>query len=171
VAGTLYLVVAASELTGSWIVGRLIRRGWPILRAFRLVIGVGFGLGLLALPAAMVRGQWLAVGLLYLSATSGMLIAGIMVVPTQVAPHDRVGTWMGFQNLGANVPGIVGPVVTGWLVKRTGSFVPAFGLAAVICLVGIACYLWGLRIEDAAGVGDGDRSAPRGEVEVLDFLA
>jgi ACS family D-galactonate transporter-like MFS transporter len=145
VAGLLYLVVGASELTGGWIVGRLLRRGWSTIRAFRFVIALGFGLGVLALPASIVTGQWLAVGLLYLSATSGMLIAGIMVVPTQVAPKSHVGTWMSFQNFVANVPGIVGPVVTGWLVKRTGSFVSAFGLAALICLGGIGCYFWWLK--------------------------
>jgi dipeptide/tripeptide permease len=44
------------------------------------------------------------------------------------------------QNLIANLAGIFGPVITGWLVDRTGSFAPAFALAAVACAVGVFAY-------------------------------
>jgi MFS family permease len=147
VASILYLTVAASELGGGWVMDQLVRHGWTLRSAIRFTIALGFSIGLLALPASMVTGRWLAVGLLYLSATSGMLIAGLLVVPLEVAPRGRVGSWVSFQNLIGNLPGIAGPVITGWMVKHTGSFVPAFALAALICLGGIACYLSWVKLK------------------------
>jgi ACS family D-galactonate transporter-like MFS transporter len=147
VASVLYLTVAASELGGGWVMDQLVHHGWTLKSAIRFTITVGFSIGLLALPASMVTGRWLAVGLLYISAISGMLIAGLLVVPLEVAPRGRVGSWVSFQNLIGNIPGIVGPVITGWMVKRTGSFVPAFALAALICLGGIGCYLVWVKLE------------------------
>jgi ACS family D-galactonate transporter-like MFS transporter len=158
VASVLYLTVAASELGGGWVMDKLVRHGWSLKQAIRFTIAVGFSIGLLALPASMVTGRWLAVGLLYVSAISGLLIAGLLVVPLEVAPRGRVGSWVSFQNLIGNIPGIVGPVITGWMVKRTGSFVPAFGLAALICVGGIGCYLGWVKLGDGSPSDGGEPS-------------
>ena len=48
---------------------------------------------------------------------------------------------MGFQNMLGNVAGIVGPLITGMLVDRTGSFDIAFMVAAGVALTGIFGWL------------------------------
>jgi len=51
---------------------------------------------------------------------------------------------MGLQNFVGNLAGILAPIVTGWIVDRTGSFVGAFAVAAAICVLGMA--IWGLVV-------------------------
>ncbi|HWS68661.1 MAG TPA: hypothetical protein VN325_38320 [Steroidobacteraceae bacterium] len=46
------------------------------------------------------------------------------------------GQWMGIQNLVGNLSGVVAPLVTGYVVDRTGHFYWAFAIAAAITLAG-----------------------------------
>jgi ACS family D-galactonate transporter-like MFS transporter len=143
-AGVLYLIVACSEMTGGWLTTTLLKRGWTITRAIKSVIVLGFLLGLFIVPASLTKDQSMSLRFLYLSALSGILISGILVVPQQCASSNQVGSLVSFQNLIGNLPGIIGPVITGWMVKRFDSFVPAFSLAALLCLGGIVSYVWWL---------------------------
>lgn len=152
VAGFLYLVVACSEITGGWLTGFLMRRGWSVTRALKSVIVLGFLLGLFIVPAGVAADRDLAVLFLYFSALSGILISAILVVPQQYAAPDQVGRCVSVQNFIGNLPGIIGPVITGWLVKRFGSFVPAFSVGALFCLAGIVCYVWWMEsLKSASG--------------------
>jgi ACS family D-galactonate transporter-like MFS transporter len=144
VAGALYLIVACSELAGGWLTGALLKRGWSITRAIKSIIVLGFACGLFIVPASVAEGRGLALTFLYISAFSGVLISGILVVPQQCSSSNRVGSCVSFQNLIGNLPGIIGPVITGWMVKRFGSFVPAFSVGGLFCIAGIACYVWWL---------------------------
>jgi ACS family D-galactonate transporter-like MFS transporter len=144
-AGLLYLIVACSEISGGWLIGSLLKRGWSVTRAIKSVVAFGFLLGLFIVPAALVEDRGLALLFLYISALSGVLISGVLVIPQQCASPDQVGTYVSFQNFVGNLPGIIGPVVTGWIVRRFDSFVLAFSLGALVCLVGIACYTWWLQ--------------------------
>lgn len=142
VAGFLYFIVACSEITGGWLTAFLMRRGWSVTRALKSIIVLGFLLAMFIAPAGLAADRDLAVLFLYLSALSGVLIPAILVVPQQYAAPEQVGRCVSFQNLIGNFPGIIGPVITGWLVKRFGSFVPAFSVGALACLAGIVCYAW-----------------------------
>jgi ACS family glucarate transporter-like MFS transporter len=46
------------------------------------------------------------------------------------------GTAFGILLLGGNLFGLCAPIVTGYIVKSTGSFSSAFGLAAGLALIG-----------------------------------
>ena len=48
---------------------------------------------------------------------------------------------MGISNTVATIPGIVGVVVTGWLVDATGAYGSAFALAAAVNIVGALVWL------------------------------
>jgi MFS transporter, ACS family, D-galactonate transporter len=145
VAGLLYLIVACGEITGGWLIGALLKRGWSITRAIKSVIVLGFSLGLFVVPASFAAERSLALLFLYVSALSGVLISAVLVVPQQCAAPNQVGSCVSFQNFIGNLPGIIGPVITGWLVRRFGSFVPAFSLGALVCIGGIVCYVWWMK--------------------------
>ncbi len=70
--------------------------------------------------------------------------------------------WIGLQNLCANIAGMVGPAITGWLIDSTGGFLSAFVLAALVTLLGAVA--WGLIIPKVApvdwGGGEGARPSP-----------
>jgi cyanate permease len=55
------------------------------------------------------------------------------------------------QNAFGNIAGIVGPVITGIIVDRTGSFLYAFIVAAAVCAAGVINWLFVVpRIEPLA---------------------
>jgi MFS family permease len=144
-AGLLYLMIAGSEIAGGWMTAALQRHGWSVTRATKSVIVLGFLIGLFIVPACITTDRNLAFLLLYISALSGVAVSGVLVVPQQCAAPGQVGSYASFQNFIGNLPGILGPVITGWLVRRFDSFVPAFSLTALICFGGIACYVWWVR--------------------------
>jgi cyanate permease len=47
---------------------------------------------------------------------------------------------MGVQNTCANIAGITAPLITGVIVDRTGSFTPAFVIAAALSVIGIVAF-------------------------------
>jgi MFS family permease len=63
------------------------------------------------------------------------------ITQTQAGPR-AAARWVGLQNAIANTAGVAGPVITGWIVDRTGSFEWAFLLTAAIGIIGAAG--WGL---------------------------
>ena len=48
----------------------------------------------------------------------------------------------------SNLSGVIAPAITGVVVDRTGQFLWAFAVSAIVVLIGSAAYLFGLpRIE------------------------
>ena len=69
-------------------------------------------------------------------------------IPSLIAPRPSVGKVGGILNFGNQVSGIVAPIVTGYIMRETGSMAKAFAVAAVLLLLGIAAYVFLLgRIE------------------------
>ena len=48
--------------------------------------------------------------------------------------------WTGVQNFVGNIGGVLAPAITGLLIARAHSYVPAFFVVAVLLLVGLAAY-------------------------------
>jgi MFS transporter, ACS family, solute carrier family 17 (sodium-dependent inorganic phosphate cotransporter), other len=57
-----------------------------------------------------------------------------------IAPR-HAGILMGITNTAGTVPGVVGVVITGWLVETTGAYTHAFVLSAAISIVGAVVWL------------------------------
>ncbi len=47
-----------------------------------------------------------------------------------IAPHGSVGTVSGIINFSHQLSGIAAPIITGYVIAMTGSYVCAFGIAA-----------------------------------------
>jgi MFS-type transporter involved in bile tolerance (Atg22 family) len=52
---------------------------------------------------------------------------------------------VGIQNCAASLPGIVAPILTGWLVQRTGTYQAAMWAVFFFLLIGVASYLFLVR--------------------------
>jgi MFS transporter, ACS family, D-galactonate transporter len=70
----------------------------------------------------------------------GMCNLGFTLI-TDVAPRELIGLTAGVFNLCANLAGIVTPIVIGFVVASTGSFVWALGFVAAMALAGALSYL------------------------------
>jgi dipeptide/tripeptide permease len=64
----------------------------------------------------------------------------LLVILQCCAPPEEVGVWTGAENFTGNIGGILAPLVTGFLISRTGSYLPGFVLAAVVLVTGLLAY-------------------------------
>ena len=135
-----FFVFGVSEPIGGWIADRLIQRGRDETRTRKAVVTVAFATGLLLIPAARVDTAGAAIALIIGGSLVGLATGNLLVILQQCAPPDQIGLWTGIENFGGNIAGILAPLITGFLISRTGSYAPGFALAAIILLAGLLCY-------------------------------
>ncbi len=104
------------------------------------LIAAGFALGLFIIPAALVESSAWSIGYLLAASLSGIACGNMLAIPKMKAPEDQVALWTGVMNCVGNIGGVLAPAITGIVVQRTGSYVPAFLTVSVILVVGIAAY-------------------------------
>ena len=125
-----------------WIADGLRKRGMTMTGVRKLMQGSAFTLGavpMLLLPLA--DSARLAIALVTIATGGAALgVAGFAANHLDIAPQ-YAGILMGLTNTFAQLPGIVGVALTGFIVKLTHSFAGAFYLIAVIYMAGMACYL------------------------------
>ncbi|MBI4455914.1 MAG: MFS transporter [Acidobacteria bacterium] len=131
-------------LGGGWLGDYLIRRGFSRTASRKGIIGVGLGLAtILVVTAAFTPQTWLAVTLLTLCMLSLRLTtASGNSTPIDLAPPTAVGSLTSIQNFGGNIGGLLAPIVTGYLLKATGSFVSALLMAGAMATLGAISYVF-----------------------------
>jgi MFS family permease len=131
-----YFVFGISEPIGGWIADRLISAGWSETLARKGVVTIAFVTGLLLIPAARVNNPGAAVVLIVGGCLVGLATGNLLVILQSCAPRTEVGLWTGVYNFVGNLAGIVSPLMTGYLIDRSGSYTPAFMLAAAFIAIG-----------------------------------
>jgi MFS family permease len=135
-----YFVFGVSEPIGGWVADRLIRFGWDETRTRKGMVTIAFLTGLLLIPASRVESANAAIALLVGASLVGLSIGNLLVILQTCAPPEQVGVWTGMQNFAGNIGGIIAPLVTGLLIRETGSYAPAFALAAIVLVTGLLAY-------------------------------
>jgi len=144
---------ASGLLFGGWLVDYLIRSGRDSTRVRQTVLVAGLALGLAVAGAARTTNPrvaifWISIALSGLAASApvGWSIPGL------IAPAGSTARVAGIMNFVANVPAILAPVITGYLVGNSQSFRRPFLVAAAVLLAGIVSYLVLLgKIEPISG--------------------
>jgi len=116
-----FLVFGVSEPIGGWIADRFIRAGWDETRTRKGIVTVAFTTGLLLIPAARVASVDAAIALVIGGSLVGLATANVIVILQCCAPPEEVGVWTGFENFSGNIAGVIAPLLTGFLISRTGS--------------------------------------------------
>jgi MFS family permease len=127
-----YLVFGVCQPLGGWVADRLIRNGWDAARTRKSIISVAFLSGLLIIPAAHVDSAKAALLLIMGACFVGLSAANQLVLLQGCTPPKQVGLAVGVYNTVGNIAGILTPLITGYIIKVTGSYTPAFVLAAVM---------------------------------------
>ncbi|HMD08336.1 MAG TPA: MFS transporter [Candidatus Acidoferrum sp.] len=130
-------------IVGGWLVDELIQRGWSAVRVRQtvLIAGTSFGLGILGTAYS----QSAAGAVFWISISIGGLSAASPVgwsIPSLIAPKESVGTVGGILNFSNQLAAIAAPIVTGYVVQMTHSYVWAFVAATAILLMSIAAYIF-----------------------------
>jgi MFS family permease len=123
-----------------------IRRGASPTTARKWAMAVGFTLAAISLVGCAFAGEHTYLACLIACAVgSGTANAGTFAFAQTLAGPHAAGRWVGLQNGIANMAGVTGPALTGFLVDWTGHFAPAFAVAAVITLGGAFAWCFGVN--------------------------
>jgi MFS transporter, ACS family, D-galactonate transporter len=140
-ASLAFLAVAVSSTFFGWLSDHLIARGGTPTRVRRTFATLGFLFSTIILPAAVVRSEALAMGLLLICCAGYGLYSSNNWAMTQTLAGPRAaGKWTGLQNGIGNLAGVAAPWLTGLVVQRTGQFYWAFVVAAAVGLVGASVF-------------------------------
>jgi MFS family permease len=129
-------------IVGGWVSDRLVRGGVELIASRRLPLILG-----LLLSAAFT-------GLAAMATTAGMAIAAIAfamffmqfgitckwILVTAVTPQAYCASAASNQNFAGFLGGTLSPILTGYIVDVTGSFVVALAIGAAITLTGAAIF-------------------------------
>jgi MFS family permease len=138
--GLPYLIFAGAEAVGGLGAGALIRGGADLSRVTKGYVTAAFLIGLLIIPAAIVESTSASIAFLLASSGAGIGLGCLISFPKICARESEVALWVGIMNAAGNLGGVIAPLVTGIVVQKTGSYVPAFLTVAVVLVVGIVAY-------------------------------
>jgi MFS family permease len=148
-AGLLYTMDSAAAIVSGRIADLSIRRRVSATSARKYPMIAGLLLAAVSLVGCASAGPktWL-VCLAGAAVGCGLSCSGVYAVPQTLAGPRLAGRWVGMQNCVANFAGIAAPVLTGFMVQRTGHFGSALTLAAAIAALGALAWIFGVRSSD-----------------------
>ena len=145
--GAPWLVAACCGLLiGGALVDFLIKRGFDANSVRRTVLIAGTCCGLGIAGAAFAHS--IVSALISITIAIGGLSAASPVLwslPTLLVPNSSSGRVGGIMNFSNQISAIAAPILTGWVVQRTGSYMWAFVIPTVYILVGIVAYVTMLK--------------------------
>ena len=131
-----YVAADAGSLSGGWLSGHLIARGWSVDRARKTVIAIAACLMPAGILAAFVSDPLLALALI------GVVLFGFQVwinnvqtLPSDFFPGKAVASVAGLGGTGAGIGSMIFIFTTGWVVDHF-SYVPILVTAGLLAPVG-----------------------------------
>jgi ACS family hexuronate transporter-like MFS transporter len=143
-----YAAADAGSLSGGWISGYLIARGWSVDRSRKLVILIAALLMPAGIFAAFAQDAMVALILI------GVVLFGFQVwinnvqtLPSDFFPDKSVGSVAGLGGTGAGIGSMIFILSTGWVVDHF-SYVPVLVVAGLLAPLGtLVLFLLAGRIE------------------------
>ncbi len=138
-----YLCYSAGAAVFGWISDRWIAAGGTPTVVRKTFAGVGAGsAGLLLLGCALAAPNAAVILLLLGFVAGGMCGSNIWAITQTLAGPRMAGRWTGLQNFLGNLAGVIAPAVTGFVIDRTGRFLVAFVIMAVVALLAALSYFF-----------------------------
>jgi ACS family hexuronate transporter-like MFS transporter len=137
-----YLGAVVGSLSGGWVSGHWISRGWPVARARRVAILIGGAITLPGFIAGAFAGTPLVAVLAIAVVLAGfqVMINNVQTLPSDLFAGSSVGTVAGVGGMSA-VCGVL--VFSTWLVPALSriSYVPVFLMGTALVPLGIAAVI------------------------------
>ena len=131
-----YVAADAGSLSGGWLSGYLIKRGWSVDRARKLVIVIAALLMPAGIFAAFAQSAMVALALI------GIVLFGFQVwinnvqtLPSDFFPDKAVASVAGLGGTGAGIGSMIFVLGTGWIVDHF-SYVPVLVSAGILAPLG-----------------------------------
>lgn len=135
------LVAMVAAIGAALVSDRFYNRGVSKTKIRKVNIVAGMILAASVGLASFVQSDIAAISLLSLS-YSGLAIAGaaIWTLPGDIAPRNMTSSVGAVQNFVGNMGGFLGPIVTGYILTKTHSFMPALIVTSAAALIGACVY-------------------------------
>ena len=144
--GAVYLLSALFGIIGGRIADAWIARGGSVNRVRKTMMLLSTCVGLSCMLACALGSPKVAVAsLLVYSVANGLGAFSVFSIGQTLAGPGVAGKWIGVQNGIAGLSGVIGPLVTGWTIDRTGDYRIAFLIAAGVLVLGFVCWGWVIR--------------------------
>ena len=137
-----FIAASIGVLSGGWLSDYLLRCGKSVNVARKLPIIMGLLLASTIIGANYVDSNVAVIAVLSVAFfAQGMAALGWTLV-SDIAPMNQLGLTGGIFNFAANLAGIVTPIVIGFIVSATGSFIGAILYIGVLALIGAFSYIF-----------------------------
>lgn len=141
-----FLGMAVVATLAGWAADRLIDRGGDPVRVRKAFIIAGFLVASTELIGALSDSRSVALFFAIFSLSGlGLTTANYWALTQTLIPGAAVGRIVGVQNCAANLPGVVAPLLTGWLLQVTGSYEAPMQAIWIFMLSGVAAYVFLVR--------------------------
>jgi cyanate permease len=67
---------------------------------------------------------------------------GVFAYAQTLAGPQAAGKWTGLQNGFGNFAGLIGPILTGFVVDKTGSFLAPFAITVAVLILGFIAWVF-----------------------------
>jgi ACS family hexuronate transporter-like MFS transporter len=135
---TIYLIADIGSIGGGWLSSALLKRGWSVNAARKTAMLV-FALAVVPIIfASRTSSLWTATLLVALAAAAHQgWSANIFTIASDTFPRHAVGTVVGFGGMAGAVGGMGIAKVTGFILQKTGSYLPVFLIAGSAYLLAL----------------------------------
>ncbi|HEX9159331.1 MAG TPA: MFS transporter [Rhizomicrobium sp.] len=159
IGGAMYLIYAASCQATGWLSDLWLQKGGSanrVCKTFLIAAGLGSSA---AMMFCAVGGPVVCVASLFAAGLFfGFATPNIYAVGQILAGPRAAGEWVGVQNCLGNFSGILCPLITGFVVDRTGEYFWAIAVACAVTLFGVVA--WGILIPRVAPLDWSGKQAP-----------
>lgn len=144
--GFSFMGMAVVATAAGWVADRLIAGGRDPVRVRKAFTIAGFLMASTEVVGALAESQSVALFFAIFSLSGlGLTTANYWALTQTLIPGAAVGRIVGVQNCAANLPGIVAPIMTGWLKQTTGSYEAPMQAIWVFLILGVAAYVFLVR--------------------------
>jgi MFS family permease len=141
IGALVYCLHAVFSTLAGTMADRLIRRGVPTHRVLKGTIVSGIlGSAATIVFSANAEGRATVVFLALTGVFFGLISPMVSAIVQTLAGPVAAGRWYGAQNVSGQMAGVVAPLVTGFIVDRTGQFYLAFIVSAGVLLLAALAY-------------------------------
>ncbi len=161
-----FMGIAIVALASGWLADRLIQRFGRAVLIRKIFVVSGFAIACTVLLGA--RAESLEVALFWnVASLSGLGLTtanNLALCSLTLIPAPIVGRVKGIQNVASALAGIVAPIMTGWLLHVSGSFVAPMTLIFAFLVLGAATVIvmlrpeWAPRLPDAGDAEGAEQS-------------
>jgi sugar phosphate permease len=138
--------MAAVAALGGWAADALIARGRNPVAVRKAFTIAGFLIASTEVIGALSDSVSVALFFAVFSLSGlGLATANYWALTQTLIPGGAIGRIVGIQNCAANLPGIVAPILTGWLIQTTGHYDAPMQAIWFFLVLGIAAYAFLVR--------------------------